>query len=150
MWSISIPIQRIKSPRPLRTALDSECLLITDKQTGILGCIPCVMVMISAVRALTDGRTDIRTDIRTDRQTDGRTNATKRIISLASRSIITCQSVGLLTPFGARKSPEPSTAFLLDGDVWNNSCDKMCLVILFYTCITNIPYKTGYPKGFRS
>ncbi len=36
----------------------------------------------------TDRQTDKRTDGRTDGQTDGRTDATKRIISLASRSII--------------------------------------------------------------
>ena len=47
----------IKSPRPLRTALDHKSFLITDKHTEILDCIPCVMVIF-----LTNGRTDGRTD----------------------------------------------------------------------------------------
>ncbi len=71
---------KIKSPRPLRAALDCERFLITDKHTEILDCIPCVMVIFpstrqadhrsngSGVRALTDGRTDGQTDGQTDRR----------------------------------------------------------------------------------
>ena len=32
---------KIKSPKPLRAALDRQCFLITDKHTEILDCIPC-------------------------------------------------------------------------------------------------------------
>ncbi len=46
-YSLSLTI---KSPRPLHAALDREPFLITDKQTEILGCIPCVMVIFLSTR----------------------------------------------------------------------------------------------------
>ncbi len=70
IWSCCINL--IKSPRPLRAAFDRKCFLIPDKQTEILDCIPCVMVIQKLERQQTNGRMDM----------------TKRIISLASRSII--------------------------------------------------------------
>ena len=49
-----LEISNIKSPRPLRAALDREHFLITDKQTEILGCIQ------KLERLQTDGQTDRR------------------------------------------------------------------------------------------
>ena len=66
----------IKSPRPLRAALDRERSLITNKHTDILNCIPHVKVNINRH---TNGQT-----------ADRRTDATKCIISLASWSINMC------------------------------------------------------------
>ena len=70
---------QIKSPQLLRAAFDRERFLITDKHTDILEYIPCVVRqrLQKSERKQTHKQT-----------TDGWTDAAKRIISLASRSII--------------------------------------------------------------
>ena len=57
LWSIRT---EMKSPQLVRTALDREHFLITDKQTEILGCIPCVMVIFRSTHKWTDGWMDGR------------------------------------------------------------------------------------------
>ncbi len=69
---------KLKAPDRCAQLFDRERSLITDKHTEVLDCISCVMVFF----------------LSTDRQTDRQTDATKRIISLASRSIITCGQSG--------------------------------------------------------
>ncbi len=50
-WKVSKQTNgKIKDPRPLRAALDSDRFLITDKHTEILDCIPCVMVIFLSTR----------------------------------------------------------------------------------------------------
>ena len=66
----------IKSPRLLCAALDRECFLITDKHTE---CIPCVMVIF-----LSNQQAQPIYHESADKWTDGWTDATKRIITLAS------------------------------------------------------------------
>ena len=48
----------IKSPQPLRAALDRKCFLITDEHTEVMDCIPCVMVIQTGERPQPSKRTD--------------------------------------------------------------------------------------------
>ncbi len=40
----------LRAPDRCEQLFDRECFLITDKQTEILGCIPCVMVIFLSTR----------------------------------------------------------------------------------------------------
>ncbi len=107
-------ITNLQLKAPDRAAFVRVHYLITDKHTEILVCIPSVMVLLlhSASRAQIS-RSQVKrfrsqsVNKQTDGRTDGRTDATKRIISLASQSIIisyepfhakTCLKVFIVAP----------------------------------------------------
>ena len=85
---------KFKVPDRCAQLFDRECYLITEKHKEVLDCIPCVMVFFLSTRHAEPIHRPLRSMyivlncIAGERtQTDGWTAATKRIISLASRSI---------------------------------------------------------------